>query len=264
MDSTRFGPLPPHLAALCAPTELDQDTDTQGRTAWLCAELAGHNDLRPWAHSTRSKVAFWVRRLRDAINYARHGASYRPGGTVAVLLACQEAYAWSELGAEAESLSALARAEDAQDAVNGEAEIGGSFTCRPARRMPQPSNSASAALRTPFTLPTMPWRSCPNNQSGPTAPKPDPHRSGRRTPRRRRSGGRGRHTLLGRRSSLCGAGQRCDPDSAADNLSGAMPSVTLSSWVPTTDSSSSCSAPGLPGGAVNHSRRCRPSSLRRL
>ncbi len=66
------------------------------------------------------------------------------------------------------------------------------------------------------------------------------------------------------RSSLGGAGQRCDPDSAADDLSGATPSVTLSSWVPTTDSSSSCSAPGLPGGAVNHSRRCRPSSLRRL
>jgi CubicO group peptidase (beta-lactamase class C family) len=28
MDSTRFGPLPTEIAALCAPTELDQDTDT--------------------------------------------------------------------------------------------------------------------------------------------------------------------------------------------------------------------------------------------
>ncbi len=28
MDSTRFGPLPTEIAARCAPTELDQDTDT--------------------------------------------------------------------------------------------------------------------------------------------------------------------------------------------------------------------------------------------
>lgn len=36
------------------------------------------------------------------------------------------------------------------------------------------------------------------------------------------------------------------------------------SRVPTTDSSSSCSAPAEPGGAANHSSRCRPSSLNRL
>ncbi|MDX2881045.1 helix-turn-helix transcriptional regulator [Streptomyces ipomoeae] len=29
-----------------------RDADTQGRTAWLCAELAGHNDLRAWVLST--------------------------------------------------------------------------------------------------------------------------------------------------------------------------------------------------------------------
>jgi transcriptional regulator with XRE-family HTH domain len=33
--------------------------DTQGRTAWLCAEMAGHVELRAWVASTRSKVAFW-------------------------------------------------------------------------------------------------------------------------------------------------------------------------------------------------------------
>ncbi|MGW0656529.1 XRE family transcriptional regulator, partial [Streptomyces umbrinus] len=104
-----------------------RDADTQGRTAWLCAELAGHNDLRAWVLSTRSKVAFWDGRLRDAVNYARRGAAYRPTGTVGVLLACQEADAWSQLGAETEALGALVRAEDARDTMSGEDEVGGIF-----------------------------------------------------------------------------------------------------------------------------------------
>ncbi|MFC9640741.1 helix-turn-helix transcriptional regulator [Streptomyces mirabilis] len=111
-----------------------RDADTQGRTAWLCAELAGHNDLRAWVLSTRSKVAFWDRRLRDALNFARRGATYRTTGTVAVLLACQEADAWSELGARDEALVALARAEDARAAMSGEDEIGGILACQPARQ----------------------------------------------------------------------------------------------------------------------------------
>ncbi|KUO19847.1 hypothetical protein AQJ91_18150 [Streptomyces dysideae] len=111
-----------------------RDADTQGRTAWLCAELAGHNDLRAWVLSTRSKVAFWDGRLREAINFARHGATFRTMGTVAVLLACQEADAWSELGAQSESLAALARAEDARASLNGDDEVGGIFSCQPARQ----------------------------------------------------------------------------------------------------------------------------------
>ncbi|MFE4669513.1 XRE family transcriptional regulator [Streptomyces sp. NPDC056716] len=121
-----------------------RDADTQGRTAWLCAELSGHNDLRAWVLSTRSKVAFWDGRLRDAINYARHGATYRPTGTVSVLLACQEADAWSGLGAEDEALAALARARDARDASSGVDQIGGIFACAPAR---QENYAAAVYLR---------------------------------------------------------------------------------------------------------------------
>ncbi|MFJ9703495.1 hypothetical protein [Streptomyces fradiae] len=44
----------------------------KGRTAWLCAVLAGHTDLR--ALSTCSKNVFWDRRLRDAIGHARRVA----------------------------------------------------------------------------------------------------------------------------------------------------------------------------------------------
>ncbi|MFJ6729973.1 XRE family transcriptional regulator [Streptomyces sp. NPDC091281] len=121
-----------------------RNADTQGRTAWLCAELSGQNTLRAWVLSTRSKVAFWDGRLRDAINYARLGATCRPSGTVGVLLACQEADAWSRLGAEAEALGALARADDARVAAGEDDEIGGIFACAPAR---QQNYAAGVQLR---------------------------------------------------------------------------------------------------------------------
>ncbi|MEU6557839.1 XRE family transcriptional regulator [Streptomyces sp. NPDC046915] len=121
-----------------------RDADTQGRTAWLCAELAGHNDLRAWVLSTRSKVAFWDGRLREAITFARRGASFRTMGSVQVLLACQEADAWSDLGAEQEALTALGRAEDACSAATGEDEVGGIFTCHRAR---QENYAAAVQLR---------------------------------------------------------------------------------------------------------------------
>lgn len=120
-----------------------RDADTQGRTAWLCAELAGHNDLRAWVLSTRSKVAFWDGRLREAITFARRGAAYRTSGSVAVLLACQEADAWSELGAASEALAALTRAEEARN-VESHDEVGGIFSCQPAR---QENYAAAVQLR---------------------------------------------------------------------------------------------------------------------
>jgi hypothetical protein len=89
-------------------------------------------------------VAFWDHRLRDAINFARQGATYRTKGTVAVLLACQEADGWSELGAEDEALAALARAGEACTATSGEDDIGGIFSCQPAR---QENYAAAVQLR---------------------------------------------------------------------------------------------------------------------
>ena len=119
-----------------------READTQGRTAWLCAELAGHNDLRAWVLSTRSKIAFWDGRLRDAVSLARLGATYQPRGTAGVLLACQEADSWSLLGAEQEARAALAKAVDARDTATGTDEVAGIFSCTDFRR----ANYASAVL----------------------------------------------------------------------------------------------------------------------
>ncbi|MFF3375759.1 XRE family transcriptional regulator [Streptomyces sp. NPDC002680] len=145
-----------------------RDADTQGRAAWLCAELAGHNDLRAWVLSTRSKVAFWDGRVRDAIAYARRGMAYRSSGTVAVLLACQEADAWSQLGAESEALGGLAHTADTRGSVTGEDDIGGIFACPPARqenyaaavhlRVGRPADALRAADNALTLLATQPVR----------------------------------------------------------------------------------------------------------
>ncbi|MGE7439938.1 XRE family transcriptional regulator [Kitasatospora sp. NPDC001175] len=122
---------PGRTAWLCA--EL---ADHPGRTAWLCAELADHPGLRGWVCSTRSKVSFWSGRLREAVQHAQRGAACRPPGTAAILLTCQEADAWAELGAHREAQSALQRAADAGDqelAQPANDDIGGLFSCASAR-----------------------------------------------------------------------------------------------------------------------------------
>lgn len=118
--------------------------DTHGRTAMLCGETVGHNGLRAWTASTRSKIAFWDGRYRDAINHARRGASYTAPGTADALLACQEADAWSRLGATDETRAALRRAEAARDSITGEDEIGGLLSCSIGR---QEQYAAAALLR---------------------------------------------------------------------------------------------------------------------
>ncbi|WP_225850641.1 XRE family transcriptional regulator [Streptomyces sp. HPF1205] len=105
------------------------EADAHGRTAWLCAETIGHNTLRAWTASTRSKIAFWDGRYKDAVGWARRGAAVEPAGTVGALLACQEADAWSKLGAVDETQNALRRAQAARDSLHGGDEVGGLFSC---------------------------------------------------------------------------------------------------------------------------------------
>jgi hypothetical protein len=52
--------------------------ETQARTAFLCAELAGNNALRAWVRGTQSLVAYWDGRLRTAVELAAEGWRYPP------------------------------------------------------------------------------------------------------------------------------------------------------------------------------------------
>ncbi|MFI9358619.1 XRE family transcriptional regulator [Streptomyces lydicus] len=119
--------------------------ETHARTSQLCAELVGDNELRAWIMSTRSKIAFWDGRTKDAIAFARRGAEGRPSGTAEVLLWCQEADAWSRLGAAGEAQAALARAEDARASLRGEDEVAGLLSCSEFRQV---NYSTAVHLRT--------------------------------------------------------------------------------------------------------------------
>jgi hypothetical protein len=102
------------------------EADTHARTAWLCAELAGHNKLRGWVLATRSIIAFWDGRGYKAVEHATHGAEY-VGGLELVRLRSLEARARARLGDEAGTRAAIHAAGEARDGVNDEHEYSGMF-----------------------------------------------------------------------------------------------------------------------------------------
>jgi hypothetical protein len=100
--------------------------ETQARTAFLCAELAGNNGLRAWIRGTQSLVAYWDERPRDAIELAADGWRYVPEtGTARVRLASLEARAHARLGDQRSTDNALARAEQARSEMLGADDPGG-------------------------------------------------------------------------------------------------------------------------------------------
>jgi hypothetical protein len=100
--------------------------ETQARTAFLCAELAGNNALRAWVRGTQSLVAYWDERLRDAIELAADGWRYVPEtGTARVRLASLEARAHARLDDRRATENALIRAEQARNEMLGADDPGG-------------------------------------------------------------------------------------------------------------------------------------------
>lgn len=77
--------------------------ETHARAALLCADSADDPGLHAWVASTRSKLAFWDGQYRQAVQHVQLGASHQAPGTVTVLLHCQLADAWAEVGARTRS-----------------------------------------------------------------------------------------------------------------------------------------------------------------
>lgn len=103
-----------------------QAAETQARTAFLCAELAGNNALRAWVRGTQSLIAYWDDRPRSAVELAADGWRYVPeAGTARVRLAAIEARAHARLRDHRAAEDALARAEQAREEVQGEDDPGG-------------------------------------------------------------------------------------------------------------------------------------------
>jgi transcriptional regulator with XRE-family HTH domain len=105
---------------------------TQARTAYVCADNAGHDGLRTWIRSLQSMIAYWAGWPNDAVRYARLATetAARSTGTESVWLPAQEARAWAVLGNAEQVQQAIARAADARDRVQGDDldEFGGIMT----------------------------------------------------------------------------------------------------------------------------------------
>ncbi|HEY9475685.1 MAG TPA: hypothetical protein VIS06_17770, partial [Mycobacteriales bacterium] len=97
------------------------------RTAWFCAEQAGHNGLKAWILSRQSLIAYNDGRPADAALYSGRGQEYAPTGTIGVSLVGLEARATSRLGDSERTRAALARSSDARERVTPDAldEMGG-------------------------------------------------------------------------------------------------------------------------------------------
>lgn len=100
--------------------------ETQARTAFLCAELAGSNWLRSWVRGMQSLIAYWDDRPADAVRLAQTGWEFAPeSGTAQVRLAAIEARAAARLRNRDLVDDALARMQDARGAVTIADEFGG-------------------------------------------------------------------------------------------------------------------------------------------
>ncbi|WP_137815349.1 hypothetical protein [Gandjariella thermophila] len=109
--------------------------ETQARTAFLCAELAGNNALRAWIRGTQSLIAYWDDRPRDAVELAEDGWRYVPeSGTARVRLAAIAARAYARMREEAATEEALSRAERAREEVRAADDPGGMFAFPPAKQ----------------------------------------------------------------------------------------------------------------------------------
>ncbi|MEU4297453.1 helix-turn-helix transcriptional regulator [Kitasatospora aureofaciens] len=100
---------------------------THSRTAWRCAESAGHHGLRAWIRSVQSLIAYWQQDHRQAAELARAGLPYADNGTIAARLLSLEARATAALGDSASALRAVEAAEAARNAVAA-VDLPGVFT----------------------------------------------------------------------------------------------------------------------------------------
>ncbi|MFD7645738.1 hypothetical protein ACFV4P_34420 [Kitasatospora sp. NPDC059795] len=121
---------------------------TQARTAYMCAEHAGHNGLKAWVRGIQSLVAYWAGRPHESIRYASSGEELaaRSGSTTSVWLPVSEARAWAAVGNAEKSRDAIRRAETAWDSVQSDEldELGGIAVFSRSRQLYYAADALSA------------------------------------------------------------------------------------------------------------------------
>ncbi len=101
--------------------------EAHARTAWLCADLAGHHPLRAYVRWVQSNIAYWAKDYVAAAELAAHGERYPTSGSSAVRLASQRSRAWAAAGRSDELRTALTDAAAARDALVPDPDEVGAF-----------------------------------------------------------------------------------------------------------------------------------------
>jgi hypothetical protein len=143
-------------AMLClASNDLGQRAaaEAQARMAWLCGEIADHNDLRAWARAVHATAAYWRGDVLRAVQLSEHGLRYARTGTAALQLTCQIAANRARLGHIDDANAALNRVRDERERADTAADLGELFSCHQVRqygftgtmhlRLDQPANALS-------------------------------------------------------------------------------------------------------------------------
>ncbi|MGH3771584.1 MAG: hypothetical protein ACRDRW_09345 [Pseudonocardiaceae bacterium] len=125
------------LSALLAHASVDLGqpyaADSHARTAWLCADLASDDTLRPYIRGVQCIVAYWRGEYRDAAELARSGQRFASGGNGLLRLASEEARALAAAGDERETDRALGVAADARDRAEEGTRPAGIFFFTPGK-----------------------------------------------------------------------------------------------------------------------------------
>jgi hypothetical protein len=108
--------------------------ETHARTAWLCAELADHHDLRAWVRVSQGIIAYWDGRPADTVRFAEDGKRFAARGTVTVFLPSVQARAAGQLNDARTVTVALGTATSAADQVQNDDLAGGFFFFPPAEQ----------------------------------------------------------------------------------------------------------------------------------
>ncbi len=107
--------------------------DAHARTAWMCADLAGHNPLRAYVRWIQSNIAYWSGDYSRAAETAQAGQRYSSAGSSKLRLASQEARSWAALGDAQQVTRALQVAQSARDNLPARPTEAGVFWFNPGK-----------------------------------------------------------------------------------------------------------------------------------
>lgn len=104
-----------------------------GATARMCAAHSENLEAAAWVAAVEAKTQFWAGQFERSAQTAAQAAALNAPGTVAVMLACQQADAYAKLGDAERVEQALTAAARAADSVREPDTFDGLFSCGPGR-----------------------------------------------------------------------------------------------------------------------------------